>query len=64
MANQDRELSSDLEWLLQSGQASQEELLTALAGQYLLPIYRLALAVLDEPAGRAWQPVKRSAACC
>ena len=50
MVNQDPELSSDLEWLLQSGQVSQEDLLTALAGQYLLPIYRLALAVLDEPA--------------
>jgi DNA-directed RNA polymerase specialized sigma24 family protein len=50
MVNQDPGLSSDLEWLLQSGQVSQEELLTALAGQYLLSIYRLALAVLDDPA--------------
>ena len=50
MVDQDPELPSDLEWLLQSGQASQEELLTALAGHYLLPVYRLALAVLDEPA--------------
>jgi len=50
MVDQDPELSSDLEWLLQSGQVNQEELLTALAGLYLLPIYRLALAVLDEPA--------------
>ena len=50
MVDQDPGLSSDLEWLLQSGQVSQEELLTALAGQYLLPIYRLALAVLDDPA--------------
>ena len=50
MVDQDPERSSDLEWLLQSGQVSQKELLTALAGQYLLPVYRLALAVLDEPA--------------
>ena len=50
MVDQDPGLSSDLEWLLQSGQVSQEELLTALAGQYLLSIYRLALAVLDDPA--------------
>jgi DNA-directed RNA polymerase specialized sigma24 family protein/LysM repeat protein len=50
MVDQDQGLSSDLEWLLQSGQVSQEELLTALAAQYLLSIYRLALAVWDDPA--------------
>ncbi len=50
MVDQDPALSSDLEWLLQSGQVSQQDLLTALTGQYLLPVYRLALAVLDEPA--------------
>lgn len=43
------ELSSDLDWMLQSGQASLETLLEALLLEYYRPVYCLALATLGEP---------------
>jgi DNA-directed RNA polymerase specialized sigma24 family protein len=43
------ELSPDLEWMLQSGQAKEEMLAEALIEEYYAPVFRLALAVLDEP---------------
>lgn len=42
------ELSSDLEWMLQSGQVGREVLAEALIGEYYAPIYRLALALLND----------------
>ncbi len=49
------ELSPDLEWMLQSGQASDALLAETLAAEYYASVYRLALAVLDDAddAGRA-----------
>ena len=44
------ELSSDLEWMLESGQASQAMLAEALVQEYACPVYRLGLALLGEPA--------------
>jgi len=47
------EFDSDLEWMLQSGQASSGMLLEALIYEFYTPIYRLALALLDDyPAAR------------
>jgi DNA-directed RNA polymerase specialized sigma24 family protein len=49
MLNTPPELSPDLEWMLQSGQAKGEMLAEALVEEYYAPVFRLALAVLDEP---------------
>jgi DNA-directed RNA polymerase specialized sigma24 family protein len=49
MYDSDPGLSSDLEWLILSGQVSQQALAKALVDVYFSPIYRLALAVLGEP---------------
>ncbi len=38
----------DLDWMLQSGQASPELLLEALLLEFYAPVYRLGLAVLDD----------------
>ena len=42
------ELSNDLDWMLQSGQATPEMLLNALVAEYDAPLQRLALAYLDQ----------------
>jgi RNA polymerase sigma-70 factor (ECF subfamily) len=42
------ELASDLEWMLQSGQVSNEMLLEAMGRTYYAPVYRLALSILDD----------------
>ncbi len=41
-------LSSDLEWMLQSGQVDRATLAETLLGEYYAPVYRLCLALLDE----------------
>ena len=41
-------LSPDLEWMLQSGQVSSAVLVAALVNEYYAPLYRLALALLDD----------------
>lgn len=41
-------LSQDLEWMLQSGQASPVLLAEALVHEYYAPVYRLAFSVLDD----------------
>jgi DNA-directed RNA polymerase specialized sigma24 family protein len=43
-------LSPDLEWMLQSSQASDERIVTALAAEYYPSLYRLALAVFNDRA--------------
>ena len=43
------ELSPDLEWMLQSGQANLPMLAEALIKEYYAPVYRLALSLLDNP---------------
>ena len=43
------ELSPDLDWMLESGQASREMLALALVEKYARPVYRLALSILDDP---------------
>lgn len=43
------ELAPDIDWMLQSGQASSEMLVEALVNEYYVPIYRLAMALLDDP---------------
>jgi RNA polymerase sigma factor (sigma-70 family) len=43
------ELSSDLDWMLQSGQASNAMLARALVEEYYSPVYRLALGIFDDP---------------
>ncbi len=43
------ELSSDLDWMLQSGQASNAMLAQALVDEYYDSIYRLALGIFDDP---------------
>jgi DNA-directed RNA polymerase specialized sigma24 family protein len=43
------ELSNDLEWMLQSGQASIQMLAEALLNEYYAPVYRLALSMLNDP---------------
>jgi DNA-directed RNA polymerase specialized sigma24 family protein len=51
------ETSSDLEWMLQSGQASSTELAEALLKEFYVPVYRLALYLLeDQAAARATPP--------
>jgi RNA polymerase sigma factor (sigma-70 family) len=42
------ELSSDLEWMLQSGQVSREYFLETLAEAYYLRIFRLAISLLND----------------
>ena len=49
MFEPEHEISSDLEWMLQSGQASAELLLEAMIGEYYRVVYRLALGLLDAP---------------
>jgi RNA polymerase sigma-70 factor (ECF subfamily) len=43
------ELAPDLEWMLAGGQASPEVLAAALVQEYFPRVYRLALAILDDP---------------
>lgn len=43
------ELSSDLDWMLQSGQASNAMLAQALIDEFYASVYRLALGVFDDP---------------
>ena len=43
------ELSPDLEWMLQSGQANLPMLAEALIREYYAPVYRLSLSLLDNP---------------
>ena len=43
------ELSSDLEWMLQSGQASRAMLAEVLVEEFSKPVYRLALSLFGEP---------------
>jgi len=42
------ELSPDLEWMLQSGQANLPMLAEALIKEYYIPVYRVALSMLDN----------------
>lgn len=44
------ELSSDLEWMLQSGQASQAMLAEALIDEYYPQVYQLAFSLFEDPA--------------
>ena len=44
------EISSDLEWILQSGQANREMLLETLVQDYAEQIYRLTLALFSDPS--------------
>jgi len=43
-----QDFSSDLEWMLQSGQVDRATLVEALLGEYYAPVYRLFLAQLEE----------------
>ncbi len=43
------ELSPDLDWILLSGQGDSTILAKVLVNTYYLPIYRLALSILDDP---------------
>lgn len=47
------ELSADLEWMLQSGQASREMLARALADEFYRPLYRLGLALYGKSGAAA-----------
>lgn len=47
-AGNEETLASDLEWLLESGEAGPELLAEALVREYYRPLYRLALATLGE----------------
>ncbi len=42
------ELASDLDWMLQSGQASRAMLAEALIEAYYVPVYRLGLGILED----------------
>ena len=42
------ELSSDLEWMIQSGQVSREFILETLVTQFYEPVYLLAISLLDD----------------
>ena len=44
-------ISSDLQWMIESGQANQEMLAETLVNDHYLPIYRLALAMLGDARG-------------
>ncbi len=46
----DFELTSELEGMLESGQAEREELAAALIREYFAPVYLFALAALDDRA--------------
>ena len=48
MFDQPPQLSPDLQWMLQSGQASREMLAEELVQEYYLPLYRLGLALYRE----------------
>jgi DNA-directed RNA polymerase specialized sigma24 family protein len=48
MLNTSPELSSDLEWMLQSGQAPKEMMAEALVEEYYEPVFRLGLAILGD----------------
>jgi RNA polymerase sigma factor (sigma-70 family) len=48
MENPPPELSPEIEWMLESGQASPEMLADALVREYLQPIYRFGLACLGD----------------
>ena len=49
MCEEPPELVSDLEWMLQSNQASREMLLETLAREHYAPLYHLALSLLVDP---------------
>ncbi|MEW5869374.1 MAG: LysM peptidoglycan-binding domain-containing protein [Chloroflexota bacterium] len=49
MFGSSEDLTSDLDWMLQSGQVSRNVLLEALLQEHYLPVYRLALMFLDDP---------------
>ena len=55
----DHEISSDLEWMLQSGHATPDSLLEVLAPEFYPGLYRLALAWLGE-AGAARQAAREA----
>ncbi len=57
MDNPIPELSPDLEWMLESGQASSEMLADALAREYFQPVYRLGLALFNDPKQAEWLAV-------
>src|SRR3990172_4109179 len=44
------ELSPDVEWMLQSGQASREMLAEALVAEYYGPVWRLGLSLFEDSA--------------
>ncbi len=51
MTEQSPDFAPDLEWMLQSGQVSQDFLLEALIVEYYSSIFHLALALLDDQKG-------------
>ncbi len=61
MSDDPSEISSDLEWMLNSGQADETMLLDALLHAHYIPLYRLALGILEEPR-RAHQAAMRTIA--
>ena len=58
MFDQSIELSSDLEWMLLSGQVDEMSLVTALVSEYYLPIYCLNLAMLQDEEIAEYSAVK------
>lgn len=50
MLDQFPELSPDVEWMLQSGQASREMMAEALIAEYYGPVWRLGLALFEDRA--------------
>jgi DNA-directed RNA polymerase specialized sigma24 family protein len=49
MLDKPPDLASDLEWLLQSGSSSGQELAVTLVQECHVPAYRLAICLLDDP---------------
>jgi DNA-directed RNA polymerase specialized sigma24 family protein len=51
------ELSPDLEWMLLSGQASDDRIVAALVPEYFGAVYRLALSLLNDGEAARWAAV-------
>jgi DNA-directed RNA polymerase specialized sigma24 family protein len=48
MLESKNELATDLEWMLQSGNVSEDLLLETLIEEFYLPVYHLTLAIIDD----------------
>jgi len=46
--DQSPELSSDIEWMIQSGQVTNELIVETLVNQYYSSVYLLAISLLDD----------------